>query len=188
LTDVTEPDPLAELQAAMTAHPVITRAEDLDPEQIPQIPYQKTDRVPEVFLPLEAYLTDALAEELGRPITPAMLRMMRGASYDGVGSRVALFEVLASEGGEVTHLVTASETPAGMSHARAATEGMSSPSMVALDVYDRLAGDFEAAAADAEFAAKKSTCPACPPGCNDCHKDRDCECYEHGVQYRDPDD
>ncbi|GAB7044901.1 hypothetical protein [Catenuloplanes indicus] len=38
----------------------------------------------------------------------------------------------------------------------------------------------EAAAEDAAWRAKPSTCRACPDGCPSCTRNRsDCECYEH---------
>lgn len=188
MTDaITEPDPFEELQAAMTAQPVITRPEDLDPADIPQIPYAKTDRVPEVFLGLEARVVAGLELAEGRPVTPAMLRMMRGAPIGDPESpvgRVALFEVMASEGGEVTGWLAAYELEGIDGRATWPVQ----PQADATDAFDRYVVDFTSAAADdAAFAARESTCRACPPGCNDCTKDQDCECYEHGTTYVEPD-
>lgn len=179
-----EPDPLAELEEAMRATPTITRPEDLQPDQVWQLPHVKQDRVPEVFLPLEAHILAGLAEAEGTPYTPAMLRMVRGATVPPEGDatyRIGLFEVLATEGGEPTGWLAAWDGSLGMYFTPPVDKQR------ACVLYDGYVESFTSGLeADAAFAAKPNECRACPDGCNDCTKDADCECYEHGTTYVDP--
>jgi len=184
LTNPTEPDALADLEQAMRAQPVITRPEDLAPEDIPQIPNVQFDRVPEAFLTMEAYVVGALAELQGQPVTRAMLRMMRGATVPATADpdfRIALFEVLATDGGEVTGWLAAWDGPSGPHFRQEDT--LDAATTRYNEYVERFA---EAVALDAAFEAKPNECRACPDGCNDCTKDADCECYEHGTTYVDP--
>lgn len=78
-----------------------------------QMPYEKTDRVPEVAIPLERAVLDFLDDQQPRdegPWTPGMLRMMRARSEvkaDEPSWTVGLFQVLASEGGPVVGEIVA---------------------------------------------------------------------------------
>jgi hypothetical protein len=98
-----EPTALDVLLDAMRAQPTITPAEDLDGEG--QMPYVKSDRVPEVALPLEAEVCRVLWDRDGTDATPGTLRLVRGRGRQGAGVFAGLFEVLDREGGSaVDHL------------------------------------------------------------------------------------
>jgi hypothetical protein len=89
---------------AMRAQPTITQPEDLNGDG--QEPYAKSDRVPEIALPLEAEVCRVLWNRDGTDATPGMLRLLRGRGHpDGGGVFAGLFEVLDREGGSaVDHL------------------------------------------------------------------------------------
>lgn len=113
------PDALDILQDALATKPDVTAPEDM--EEIPQIPYVKTDRVPEVALPLEAHVLQVLndLDPDGEPYTAGRLRMLRGRTIQADLAAVtvafaALFEVLTREGGTVAGHLAAFDGGGGM--------------------------------------------------------------------------
>jgi hypothetical protein len=102
-------DPLRQMMTA--GQPVITAPEDMD--VIPQVPYAKTDRVPELALGLERHICGELSGRTGYEHTRGMLRLDRGralgdpADPDGFAG---LFAVLSREGGAEVGWVAAAQS------------------------------------------------------------------------------
>lgn len=105
-------DPLKLMMEA--GRPLIIEPEDL--AEIPQVPYAKTPRVPEIGQELESHVCDELAAATGDDCTPGMLRLERGRAVgdpEKPAGFVGLFAVLYREGGLVRGYLAAYEADGG---------------------------------------------------------------------------
>jgi hypothetical protein len=126
-------DPLRLMMDA--GQPVITAPEDM--AEIPQIPYAKTDRVPELGRDLERHVCEVLTERTGYPHTPGMIRLERGralgdpADPDGFAG---LFAALSREGGSVLGHLAAAQSGETFTVGTVTTYGGAERDLEALDL------------------------------------------------------